>query len=105
MMRPPEDMRQLMRRFEEYKRLGDDRQQNKGKASVTTQYLKESQQGGFQPRPRRDLRIQEPSARVGEVNVTFKEPVHKILNRIENEPYFWRPNKMWGDPSRRNHNL
>ena len=32
--RPPEDMRQLMRRIEEYKRLEDDRLQNKGKAPL-----------------------------------------------------------------------
>ena len=30
--RPPEDMRQLMRRIEEYKRLEDDRLRSKGKA-------------------------------------------------------------------------
>ena len=30
----PEDMRQLMSRTEEYKRLEDDRQQNKGKALI-----------------------------------------------------------------------
>ena len=35
MRRPPEDMRQLMRCIEEYKRLEDDRLQNKGKALVT----------------------------------------------------------------------
>jgi len=35
--RPPKDMRQLMRRIEEYKILEDDRQQNKGKALVTSQ--------------------------------------------------------------------
>ena len=32
--RPPEDMRQLMRRIEEYKRLEDDWLQSKGKVSV-----------------------------------------------------------------------
>ena len=32
--RPLEDMKQLMRRIEEYKRLEDDRLQNKGKALV-----------------------------------------------------------------------
>ena len=32
--RPLEDMRQLMRHFEEYKRLEDDRLQNKGKAPI-----------------------------------------------------------------------
>ena len=35
----------------------------------------------------------------------FKEPVHKILDRIKNKPYFRWPSKMGGDPSRRNHNL
>ena len=40
-----------------------------------------------------------------EVNVAFKEPVHKIVDRIKNEPYFRWPNKMRGDPSRRNHSL
>ena len=39
--RPPEDMRQLMRRIEEYKRLKDDRLQNKGKAPL----LDRSRQG------------------------------------------------------------
>ena len=32
--RPPEDMRQLMRRIKEYKPLEDDRLQNKGKAPL-----------------------------------------------------------------------
>ena len=74
--RPPEDMRQLMRRIEEYKRSEDDRQQSKGKALVT----KEFRQRSFQPRPKMDLRIQEPGAQAGEVNMMFKEPVHKILD-------------------------
>ncbi|XP_030930788.1 uncharacterized protein LOC115956601 [Quercus lobata] len=42
---------------------------------------------------------------MGEVNVAFKEPVHRIVDRIKNEPYFRWPNKMGGDPSRRNQNL
>ena len=37
--------------------------------------------------------------------MTFKEPVHRILDRIKYEPYFRWPNKMGGDPSRRNQNL
>ena len=51
--RPPEDMRQLMMHIEEYKRLEDDRLQNKGKAPVVSHPL----QGSFQSRPRKDLRI------------------------------------------------
>ena len=37
--------------------------------------------------------------------MTFKEPIHRILDRIKNEPYFQWPNKIGGDPSRRNENL
>ena len=39
------------------------------------------------------------------MNVTSKEPVHRIVDRIKNELYFRWPNKMGGDPSRRNQNL
>ena len=99
--RPPEDMRQLMRCIEEYKRLEDDRLQNKGKALLVNR----SWPGIFPPRPRRDLRIQELEMQLGEENVAFKEPVHKIVDRIKNEPFFRWPNKMGGDPSRRNQNL
>ena len=49
--------------------------------------------------------MQEPEAQMGEVNVAFKEPVHKIVDRIKNEPFFRWPNKMGGDPFRRNQNL
>ena len=77
-----------MRQIEEYKKLEDDQQQNKGKAPATSQYVKDSQIGGFQSQPRRELRIQEPNIQSREVNVAFKEPVHKILDRIKNEPYF-----------------
>ena len=34
--------------------------------------------------------------------MTFKEPMHKIVDRVKNEPYFRWSNKMGGDPSRRN---
>ena len=40
-----------------------------------------------------------------EINAMFKEPVHKILERIKNEPYFQRPSKMGGDPTRRNQSI
>ncbi|XP_050250571.1 uncharacterized protein LOC126697564 [Quercus robur] len=98
---PPEGMRQLMRRIKEYKRLEDDQLQSKGKASMMTR----PQQVGFPFRPRGGPVIQEPATQMGEVNVTFKEPVHRILDRIKHEPYFRWPNKMGGDPSRRNQSL
>ena len=90
-----------MRHIEEYKRLKDDRLQSKGKALLVNR----PRQLGFQPQPQKDLRIQEPEVQIGEVNVTFKESVHKIVDRIKNELYFRWPNKMGGDPSRRNQSL
>ena len=49
--------------------------------------------------------MQEPKVQMGGVNVAFKEPVHKILDLIKNESFFRWPNKVGGDPSRRNQNL
>ena len=74
--RPLKDIRQLMRRIEEYKRLEDDQLQSKGKAPI----INHPQQSGFQSRPQKDLRIQEPGPQMEEVNVTFKEPMHKIVD-------------------------
>ena len=90
-----------MRRIKEYKRLEDDRLQSKGQALMITR----PQQAGFPFRPREDPAIQEPATQMGEVNVMFKEPVHRILDQIKHEPYFLWPNKMGGDPSRRNQSL
>ncbi|XP_075640245.1 uncharacterized protein LOC142611991 [Castanea sativa] len=100
-LKPPEDMRQLMRRIEEYKRLEDNQLQTKGKESI----ISYPRNNGFNPRHRKDLRIQEPGPATGGVNATFKEPVHHIIDRIKNEPYFKQPKTMAGDPSRRNQNL
>ena len=90
MKRPPKDMRQLMKRIEEYKHLKDDWLQSKGKAPL----LNRSRQGVFPSRPQKDLKIQESEAQMEEVNAAFKEPVHKIVDRIKYEPYFRLPNKM-----------
>ena len=42
---------------------------------------------------------------MGEVNIMFKEMVHRIIDRIKNEPYFQWLNKIGGDLSKRNQNL
>ena len=73
-----------MRRIEEYKRLEDDQLQSKGKALLVSR----PRQGNFQSRLRKYLRIQELEVQLGEVNATFKEPVHRIIDWIKNEPYF-----------------
>ena len=37
--------------------------------------------------------------------MVFREPVHQILDKIKNEPYFRWPNKMGGNPTKRNQSL
>ena len=59
--RPPKDIRQLIRRIEEYKWLEDDRLQRKGKASV----INHPRHIDLQSRPQKDLRIQEPGPQMG----------------------------------------
>ncbi|XP_023891106.1 uncharacterized protein LOC112003158 [Quercus suber] len=52
--KPPEDMRQLMRRIEEYKQLEDDQLQSKCKAPI----INRPRQNGFLARTQGNLRIQ-----------------------------------------------
>ena len=85
MRKPPEDMRQLMRRIEEYKRLEDDWLQSKEKAPLVNCPW----QGGFQTRPQKDLKIQELEVQMGEVNMTFREPVHKISVLVLESGFDW----------------
>ena len=75
--------------------MEDDRLQSKGKALV----INHPRHIGLQSRPRKELRIQELGPQMGKVNVAFKEPIHRIVDRIKNEPYFRWSNKMGGDPS------
>ena len=39
------------------------------------------------------------------MNAVFREPVQQVLEKIKNEPFFIWPNKMAGDPMRRNQSL
>lgn len=90
-----------MRCIEEYKRLEDDRLQSKGKAPM----MNRPRQSGFPFKSWGRLTIQEPETQMGEVNVTFKEPVHRIFDWIKHGLYFRWSNKMGGDLSKRNQNL
>ncbi|XP_050278137.1 uncharacterized protein LOC126719647 [Quercus robur] len=69
---------QLMDRIDKYKMVEEDQQLGKGKSrSIDAQV----------------------------VNAVFQDPVHQVLEKIKNEPFFkWR-NKMAGDPMKRNQNL
>ncbi|XP_075655233.1 uncharacterized protein LOC142625466 [Castanea sativa] len=56
-------------------------------------------------RPRRDFAGQFGPIVPHVVNIVFREPVHQLLEKIRNEPYFKWPNKMAEDPTKRNQNL
>ena len=36
------------------------------------------------------------------INVVFKKPIHKLIARIRDKPYFKKPKPMGGDPKRCN---
>ena len=45
-------------------------------------------------RSRRDFAGQFGSANAQAINVVFREPVQKVLEKVRNEPFFKWPNKM-----------
>ena len=104
-MRPPENMHHLIRRIEKHKRLEDDQLQIKGMALAVPQYHKDPCPRSFQQKPQRKARGQNLEAWTEKVNMVFKESVHQILERIKHESYFHWPDKMGGDPTRRNQSL
>ena len=56
-------------------------------------------------RLRRDYADQSGSNSIQVIGAIFQEPVHHVLEKIKNEPFFKRPNKMMGNPEKHNHNL
>ncbi|XP_030936229.1 uncharacterized protein LOC115961378 [Quercus lobata] len=55
--------------------------------------------------PKRDFAGQLGTTNAQTVNAIFREPVHLVLEKIKNEPYFRWPNKMVGEPSKCYQNL
>nr|XP_023893086.1 uncharacterized protein LOC112005069 [Quercus suber] len=103
--RPVTSMHQLMDCIEKYKRVEEDRQQGKGKEKVIPQEKRDFRSDRFSgSKLQRDFSTT-GSTNPQTVNTVFKEPVHQILEKIKGEPFFRWPNKMVGNPERRNHNL
>ena len=105
-MKLAQSMRQLMDRIDEYKQVEKDQQQGKGKAKVIPHDWR-----NFRPKrynsnqPKRDFAGPTRHATAQVVNTVFKEPIHQILEKIKNEPYFKWPNKKEGNPLKRNQSL
>ena len=56
-------------------------------------------------RPRRDYAERPGSNNNQVVGAVFREPVHQVLEKVKNESFFKWPNKMVGNPEKRNQNL
>ena len=92
-------LRQLMDRVDKYKRIEDDQQQGKGKAKLVAQERREFRPDRYNNnRPRRDYTEQRMSSNNEVVGAVFREPVHQVLEKVKNEPFFKWPNKMMGNP-------
>ena len=104
--KPVTSLCQLMDRVDKYKRIEDDQQQGKGKAKVILQEMRDFKSDRYNnSRPRRDYTDQSGSTNTQVVGAMFRKPVHQVLEKIKNEPFFKRPNKMMGNPEKHNHNL
>ena len=104
--KPVTSVRLLMDRIDKYRRIGEDQLQGKGKVKVIPQERRDSRSDRLQNnRPRRNFSRQSAPNNSQAVNVVFREPVQKVLEKVRSEPFFKWPNKMAGDPMNRNQNL
>ena len=88
--KPVTSLRQLMDRINKYKRVEEDQQLGEGKAKVVPQERRDFRSDRFNNnnRPRRDFAGQSGSANAQVVNAVFQDPVHQVLEKIKNEPFF-----------------
>ena len=99
-------VRWLMDHIDEYKQVEEDQQQGKGNAKVIPQDRRDFRLDKYNNnRPRIDFAGQFRPTATQVVGTVFREPVHQVLERIKNKPYFKWPNKMGGDPMKRNQSL
>nr|XP_023887888.1 uncharacterized protein LOC112000015 [Quercus suber] len=99
-------VRQLMDMIDKYKRVEEDQQQRKGKDKVILQERRDFKSDRYSNnKQQRDFIGQSGLANPQAVNAVFRGPVHQVLEKIKNEPFFKRLNKMVGNLERRNHNL
>ena len=82
-------VRQLMDLIDKYKRVEENQQQGKGKTKDITQERRDFKFDRFNNnRPRKDYDRQSGSTNTQVVNVVFRGPVHQVLKKIKNKPFF-----------------
>ena len=104
--KPVTSVRQLIDQIDKYKRVEEDQQQRKDKAKVIPQEMRDFRSDRLNAiRPWKDHVRPIGSTNAQVVNVVFREPVHRVLEKIKNEPFFKWLNKMPRNPTRRNPSL
>ncbi|XP_050273174.1 uncharacterized protein LOC126716188 [Quercus robur] len=105
--KPVTSVRQLMDIIDKYKRVEEDQQTGKGKVKVVPQERRDFRSDHFNNsnRPRRDYSEQFGTTGAQAVHAVFREPLHKILEKVKNGPFFQWPSWMVGEPAKRNQNL
>ena len=74
---------------DEYKRVEEDQQQGKENAKVVPQDRRDFRSDRYNNnRPRRNFTGHSGSTTTQVVSTMFREPVHRILEKIKNEPFF-----------------
>ena len=80
--------------------------QGRGKEKVIPQERRDFRSDQYNSnRPKRDFVGQPGTTNAQTVNTVFREPVHRVLEKIKNKPYFRWSNKMAREPSRRDQNF
>ena len=101
--KPATSVRQLMDRIDKYKWVEEDKLQGKGKEKVIPQERRDFRSDQYNSnRPRRDFVGQSGATNAQTVSAVFREPIHQVLEKIKNEPYFKWPNNMAGESTRLN---
>ncbi|XP_023914398.1 uncharacterized protein LOC112025952 [Quercus suber] len=104
--RPATSVRQLMDQIDKYKRVEEDQLQGRGKEKVIPQERRDFRSDRYNSnRLMRDFVGQFGATNTQTVNVVFQEPVHRVLEKIKNKPYFKWPNKIVGKSTRHNQNF
>ena len=95
-----------MDQINKYKRVEEDQQQEKGKIKAILQKMRDFRSDQFNNIwPRKDYVEQSGSTNAQVVSAMFQEPVYRVLEKIKNKPFFKWPNKIAGNPTRRNPSL
>lgn len=98
--KPITSLRLLMDQVDKYKRIEEDQQQGKGKAKVIPQERRDFRSDRYNNQPIRDYVEQPGSNSTQAVGAISREPVHQVLEKVKNEPFFKWPNKMVGNPEK-----